>query len=135
MPTTTSDAVLAANQAFYRAFNERDIRAMEQVWAEKTPVSCAHPGWSPLFGRQAVMASWNAIFGSAEPPQIEMAEPHVVIVDHTAFVICIEHLGDATICATNIFVEEKGTWRLVHHHGGPMSSARPSRRPFSRQMN
>jgi ketosteroid isomerase-like protein len=133
--TNPSDAVLAANQAFYLAFNQRDIRAMEQVWAEKTPVSCVHPGWAPLFGRQAVMAIGIDFFGAPDPPRIEMTEPHAVVVDQTAFVVCIEHLGDATICATNVFVEEKGEWRLVHHHGGPMSSSRSSRRPAPRQMN
>lgn len=136
MPTPSDAAVLAANRTFYAAFNRRDIRGMEECWAERTPISCIHPGWAPLFGRQAVMASWRAIFGSAEPPQIEMDEPHAVVVGSTAFVVCSEHLGEAIIVATNVFVEEEGVWRLAHHHGGPMPTSRSSsRRPSSRQMN
>lgn len=135
MPTSSDAAVLAANRAFYVAFNRRDIRAMEGSWAEHTPISCIHPGWAPLLGRQAVMASWRAIFGSAEPPRIEISEPHAVVLGTTAFIVCTEHLGEATIVATNVFVEEAGIWRLAHHHGGPTSPSRPSRRPASGQMN
>jgi hypothetical protein len=133
--TTSDAAVLAANRAFYVAFNGRNIRAMEGCWAEKTPISCIHPGWAPLLGRQAVMASWRAIFGSAEPPRIEISDPHPVVLGATAFIVCTERLGEATIVATNLFVEEAGVWRLLHHHGGPTSTSRPSRRPGSTQMN
>ena len=129
------DAVLAANRAFYDAFLERDMPAMERVWALDHPASCIHPGWAPLIGRQTVMASWRAIFGSPDPPRIEMTDPHAVVVGGAAFVTCVEHITDATIAATNVFVQEGGEWRLVHHHGSPMPPARPSRRPVSNRMN
>ncbi len=38
------DAVLAANRAFYRAFNERDDAAMDLIWAPTGAVVCLHPG-------------------------------------------------------------------------------------------
>ena len=37
-------AVLAANAAFYRAFAERDVDAMDALWARSIPVACIHPG-------------------------------------------------------------------------------------------
>ena len=43
--------VLAANAAFYEAFDQRDMDAMERLWANQVPVCCIHPGWGPLFGR------------------------------------------------------------------------------------
>jgi hypothetical protein len=52
-----SDAVLAANLEFYRAFTTRDVDAMEALWARQAPVACVHPGWPPLADRKAVMES------------------------------------------------------------------------------
>ena len=127
--------MLAANRAFYAAFRERDAPAMEHLWALEHPASCIHPGWGPLIGRQTVMASWRAIFGSSDPPRIEMTDPHAVVVGSAAFVTCVEHITDATIAATNVFVQEHGEWRLVHHHGGPMPPPRTSRRSVPSQMN
>jgi ketosteroid isomerase-like protein len=135
VPTSTEGAVLDANRTFYDAFRRGDSNAMEHVWAEEHATACIHPGWAPLIGRQAVMASWRAIFGSPEPPRIEVTDARAVVLGSAAYVTCVEHLGDANIAATNVFVAERGQWRLVHHHGGPMPTSRASRRPVSNQMN
>jgi hypothetical protein len=135
VPTSPEGAVLAANRAFYDAFARQDNNAMEHLWAEEHESACIHPGWAPLVGRQAVMASWRAIFASPDPPRIEMTDAHAVILGTAAFVTCVEHLGDDMIAATNVFVEERGKWRMVHHHGGPMPAVRASRKPLSSQMN
>jgi ketosteroid isomerase-like protein len=132
---TLEDAVLAANRAFYAAFKKRDFNAMEQIWAVETPASCIHPGWSPLVGRQTVMASWRAILGSADPPQVDVSDARAVVSGNAAFVTCVEHLADGTVAATNVFVKESGEWRLVHHHGSPMASPKSSRRPLPSQVN
>jgi hypothetical protein len=58
---TESDAVLAANLEFYRAFTTRDLGAMDMIWARRAAVLCTHPGWTPLSGRSTVMASWHDI--------------------------------------------------------------------------
>jgi ketosteroid isomerase-like protein len=135
VPTPLEDAVLAANRAFYNAFLERDPHAMEQIWAVEHPASCIHPGWAPLLGRENVMASWRAILGSPEAPRIEVTDPKVVVLGGAGLVTCVEHITDATIAATNVFVQESGEWRLVHHHGSPMPMTRSSRRPVSSRMN
>jgi ketosteroid isomerase-like protein len=135
VPNPPEDAVLAANRSFYTAFNDRDAQAMEHLWALEHRASCIHPGWAPLFGRQTIIASWRAIFGSPEPPKVDITDAHAVVMGGAAFVTCVEHLAEATIAATNVFVQEHGEWRLVHHQGGPMPPARPSRRPSSKTMN
>jgi hypothetical protein len=38
------EQVLFANEAFYRAFADRDIDAMDALWARGEPVLCIHPG-------------------------------------------------------------------------------------------
>ena len=48
-------ALLFANETFYRAFAERDVPLMEALWADTEPVTCLHPGWPPVEGREAVL--------------------------------------------------------------------------------
>ena len=38
------DDVLAANERFYQAFNQKDAELMSMLWADKHGVSCVHPG-------------------------------------------------------------------------------------------
>ena len=114
-------AVHAANARFYEAFAERDRSAMRSVWAEQAPIACVHPGWQPLFGREAVLASWDAILGGPEAPDIAFAQPRVQLYGDTAMVVCVETLPGGLLVATNLFVREEGAWRLVHHHSGPLS--------------
>ena len=54
---TDSDAVLAANLEFYRAFTTRDVPAMDALWAQEAPVACLHPGWTALKDRDSIMES------------------------------------------------------------------------------
>ena len=44
------EAVLEANQAFYEAFEARDIDAMSELWEHTDRVVCTHPGWATLRG-------------------------------------------------------------------------------------
>ncbi|MEJ2131981.1 MAG: nuclear transport factor 2 family protein, partial [Gammaproteobacteria bacterium] len=67
----TPEHVLFANDAFYLAFRERDLNAMERLWARNSPVVCIHPGWNPLTSRQEIMASWEAILTNPEAPRIQ----------------------------------------------------------------
>jgi ketosteroid isomerase-like protein len=128
-------AVLAANRAFYEAFAEKNFSAMEQLWAREHVIACIHPGWGPLHGSDAVIASWRAILGSPEAPDVDFADATALVFGETAFVTCVEELRDAKLAATNVFTLERGEWRLVHHHAGPMASRSPSRRPSSTPLN
>ena len=42
-------AALAANEAFYDAFNQKDPSLMDAVWADSPEVTCIHPGWNLLY--------------------------------------------------------------------------------------
>lgn len=55
--TTVQHDVLAANEAFYTAFTNRDYPQLEALWAREHEVAVIHPGWPPLFGRSAVLES------------------------------------------------------------------------------
>jgi len=117
---TETDAVLAANLEFYRAFAMRDARAMAALWAQSLPVACTHPGWGPLTGREAVIDSWNNILANPDSPHAACHDEEVFLYGEFAFVICEEELPGNTLTATNVFAKEDGVWRLVHHHSGPV---------------
>ncbi len=123
-----TEAVLAANEAFYRAFRERDYHAMETLWAEELPVVCIHPGWSALTDRAAVMHSWAQILSNPLSPSIRSRNNHAFIFEDIAFVLCQEVIGGSSLMATNIFARENGEWKLIHHHAG-MVAPEPEREP------
>ena len=114
-----NEAVLFANEAFYRAFADGDLAAMDAVWASVAPVACIHPGWNLLDGREAVMASWRAILDNPKRPDISSVGGAVKVYDNTAVVTCYETVGGGYLVATNIFIREAGAWKLVHHQAGP----------------
>ena len=118
------ERVLAANEAFYTAFAARDVDAMEALWSQQAPVACIHPGWQPLHGRDSVLASWRDIMSSPTSPPIRCCDPVAHMLGAAAVVICTERFPGAELVATNVFVEENGAWKLVHHQAGGV--ARPN---------
>lgn len=121
------DAILAANDAFYRAFANRDYPAMAALWAQRAPVSCVHPGWPPLMGRDAVLASWRDVLSTAEPLDVRIQCIGVQGFGDTALVLCGEVLNNhAALAASNLFVREDGEWRIVAHHSGQIHAVMPT---------
>jgi len=118
------ERVLTANEAFYTAFAARDVPAMEALWSDRAAVACIHPGWQPLHGREAVLASWRDIMSSPNSPPIRCCEAVAQVFGQTAMVVCTERFPGAELVATNVFVEEDGAWKLIHHQAGGV--ARPS---------
>ncbi len=112
-------AVLDANEAFYTAFRDRDMAAMEEIWAAEAPVCCIHPGWAPLIGRTPVIESWAAILSDPGAPEISCGDMNAFLQGESALVVCREILPQAQLLASNWFAQENGVWRLVHHHAGP----------------
>lgn len=118
-----------ANESFYRAFRERDIAAMDRVWAEQVPISCMHPGMPVISGRDAVMRSWRGILGHPGAPTLHCSGVRVHLLGTSAYVTCLEGQPNVPprLIATNVFTMEAGFWRLVHHQAGPLSPASAQR--------
>ncbi len=113
------DAVLFANEAFYRAFADRDVAAMDELWAKNGPVLCIHPGWQALTSRNDVIASWTRILTSGRSPAIICREPEAFMLGDVALVVCFEDVEGEYLIATNVFRREGGVWKIVHHQAGP----------------
>jgi len=119
MSTARSESdLVAVNDAFYQAFNQRDMTSMEGLWASSAPVSCIHPGWNVLQGREAVLDSWRSILNNPNQPRIVTGGGRVAIFDSIAVVICRELVAGSPLVATNVFVLEDGAWKLLHHQSG-----------------
>jgi ketosteroid isomerase-like protein len=129
------EGVLAANAAFYAAFEMLDGDAMERAWSASGAVSCIHPGGELLDGRGPVMASWRSIFRGTRAIHFELVNVRAFIAGEAAWVVLTEIVesrqGDAVVRgaarATNVFAREDGAWKLVHHHAEPPTSV-PERR-------
>jgi len=114
-------AVLFANEAFYLAFALKDIKGMDELWSRHLPVSCVHPGWQPLFGREAVMESWVGILGNPASPAIECRQQRVVSYGEFAQVFCYEVIEEGTLVACNLFAHDARGWKLLHHQASPLA--------------
>ena len=112
------EAVLFANDAFYLCFVGEDVDGMDALWASDAPVTCIHPGWEALYGREEVLESWRSIIAGGAP-NIRCREPEVSIYGDFANVICFEEMDGGYLIATNTFVREAGQWKMVHHQAGP----------------
>lgn len=128
----TESAILAANEAFYRAFRERNVAAMRALWSTSAPVTCLHPGMAAIHGRDAVLRSFQGILGHPNAPKLVATEARVKLLGTTAYVVCYEgeEAQPARLVATNVFVLEEGAWRLVVHQAGPLGQgAVPKKAP------
>ncbi len=120
IPLSQSDAVWSANHEFYRAFTGRDATAMDAIWAREAPVTCVHPGWTPLAGRAAVLKSWHDILANPESPRVMCHDDRAVLHGDIALVLCEEELETGHLIATNIFIREANEWRMIHHQASPL---------------
>lgn len=113
------DAVLFANEAFYRAFADRDFAAMEALWSTDGPVACIHPGWGALTTRKDVIESWRRILSSENSPKVACRQAEAFIHGEVAFVVCYEEIQGNFLVATNVFRRAGRQWKIIHHQAGP----------------
>lgn len=116
------EEVLLANEAFYLAFAEKDLKAMDRLWADRPNVLCVHPGWPALTNRREVMASWMRILGNPDQPAPAMHVTGVLDLGDAMLVVCYERVAEAVMVASNVFAPEPAGPRLVAHHAGPCGS-------------
>ncbi len=119
------EEALFANEAFYLAFAQRDLTAMERLWDERPDVVCLHPGWPALTHRDAVMESWARILGNPDQPAVDMHVAEVVSLGAAVMVVCYEMVGGSVMVASNVFVGGPHGPRLVVHQAGPCSHPPP----------
>ena len=119
------DDVLAANRAFYAAFEALDMGAMSDVWEHSDRVACVHPGWGRLTGWGAISASFFALFQNGQHLQFILTNERVDVTGDTAWVSCDENILSqevgGTVAALNLFARTDRGWNLVIHHGSSVA--------------
>jgi hypothetical protein len=132
-------AVLVANTAFYRAFAAPDLVAMDALWSAASPVTCVHPGWDALAGRDQVMESWRGILLGSMPPPIRCRNETAFVHGDVAYVLCHEMIERNRLVAINVFVREADQWKMIHHQASPLAPAaqqpEPPPVPGSRRLH
>jgi len=115
-------------RAFYQAFSDCDLAAMEAVWAEEDP-SCIHPGGALLRGRDEVLDSWAAIFADAVAPRIRVHVISRVSEGGLAVHLVREQISQGEhsshVLATNVFRRVGEGWRMIAHHGSVPARREP----------
>ena len=121
-------AVEEANERFYEAFRNGNYAAMSQIWGTGQHVQCIHPAAECIAGREDVMMSWKLILSSGRM-NINLEDVRIYATDTEGYVTLVEVVdaedSQGRIIATNIFERQQGSWKIVHHHGGPVPSRRP----------
>jgi hypothetical protein len=117
------EQALFANEAFYLAFAQKDLAAMDNLWARAHPVVCVHPGWPAITDRAEIMDTWQGILGNREQPGIDFYNAEAYAIADTVVVTCYEALPNGICVASNGFVLEGGEIRLFLHHAGQCVNA------------
>ena len=133
LPIYTSPQDVA--QAFYQAFENKDLDAMMAVWADDEEIVCVHPGGTRLVGYDAVRSGWEQLF--AGDARLTFRLDQVVIIETVGLAMqsAVEHVSlgsdgtprGAAIC-TNVFLRTPSGWRIVMHHASPAPTL-PSTEP------
>lgn len=125
---TTADDVLATNQAFYQAFEQLDINALELIWSKSPGVTCIHPGRAALKGWDQIRFSWDQIFRNTKQLEIAADLLTIELRGTLAYVVLLESLVqvvpdkrlEVQTLVTNIFEFDAGNWFLLHRHTSPL---------------
>lgn len=119
--------LVAANDAYYRAFEAADPLAMDQIWAGGPDDMCVHPGWDVCAGAINVQNSFRRIFSTGERLRIRLGTVHVDIHGEIGRITSIEHVYVpdlkaivGRVACTNLFLRIEGAWKMILHHGSPI---------------
>ncbi|UCE90485.1 MAG: nuclear transport factor 2 family protein [Pseudomonadota bacterium] len=119
----------AAEEAFYRAFEQGDHTAMMRVWAMGDDTECIHPAGPRLRGHDAIARSWEVIFSSPGRYRIALEACNRVcdrglavhIVDER-ITVSVDPAQHALVTVTNAYRREADGWKMFLHHASQVTS-------------
>ena len=121
------EAILQANDSFYRALEHFELDTMAALWLPEPWVRCVHPGWEVLVGWESIRKSFEQIFESTAWIRVIPTVADARVFGEVAIVTCSENItaqnedevGVAVAQATNLFQRVEDRWRMIHHHASP----------------
>jgi len=113
-----------AEEVFYLAFQQSDIKMMMSVWSKHEDIICIHPGGQRLEGLDIIRQSWEQIFIhergiSFDVKQKKVVEVNNISIQHVIEVISVNGEVQSGIIATNIYSKTKNGWHMILHHASP----------------
>jgi len=130
--TQITDELKLADEAFYKAFSDRDIWAMAQLWSKDDSVSAVFPANDkPYFGWDDVRRRWQETFDHNRDIRIKSLAGAIFansdnegqvawIIDSTQFQSVQTQTGQPVlmpnVLSTKIFERHDGKWLLMHYH-------------------
>jgi ketosteroid isomerase-like protein len=109
-------------QAFYQAFETRDIDAMMATWAEDEDIVCIHPGGIRHVGYESVRQTFDLLFAGTAKLTFRLDQVVLLETVGLAMQSAIEHVeagnegARGTAVATNVLMRTPSGWRVVCHH-------------------
>ena len=129
MPTARTPPIYTSpqdvTQAFYQAFEARDIEAMMATWADDEDIVCVHPGGVRHVGYDAVRSSFEHLFSGTTKLTFRLDQPLLIETVRLAMQSAVEllHASDedarGAAIATNVLMRTPYGWRVVCHHASP----------------
>jgi len=128
-PSTSEEA----ENAFYRAFEARDLDAMLAVWETGEDIVCIHPGGPLLHGRGAVARSFAAILSQGPALTFVVQTARRILTPDLAIHVVNEHVFEdgashGPILTTNAYRRGSEGWRMIVHHAAPAPA--PARQQY-----
>ncbi len=110
--------VLQINQFFCKAFEDYDIKMVEEVWSGAEYVRCVHPGWNTLIGWDEIKQSWEAIFSNSTTMKFDLHDIQVDISKVEGITSdSAEGSGNSNVVVTNVFERTGAGWQTILHQG------------------
>jgi ketosteroid isomerase-like protein len=121
----SADSSLVALVHFYRAFNQRDLVAMERAWLPGDEPSMDNPIGGIRRSWPEIRGGYEKLFGGRARVYVEFHDYSLQGDDHYALAVgrergWFEQDGtriDLAIRTSRLFVKRDGSWRQLHHHG------------------
>ena len=130
--TQITDELKLADETFYKAFSDRDIWAMAQVWFRENAVSAVFPANDkPYFGWDDIRRGWQESFDHNRDIKVKSLAGAIFakgddegdvawIIESTQFESVQTQTGQPVlmpnVLSTKIFERHDGKWLLVHYH-------------------
>ena len=131
------DGVLEQFKQAGQEFVKGNPKPVQELFSHRDDVSLANPFGPPARGREQVAEAQRrgaSVFRDGEIYDFETVAKYVT--DELACILLIERTNakvggseDVTPCDLRVTITlrpEEGTWKVVHRHADPITSARPA---------
>ena len=124
---SAENEVREASKKFYAGLNSMangKDNALVDIWLHNASVTAMHPISGREVGWDAVNESFNQVGKIASDGKIELKDQLIHVLGDVAYEVGIEDVqfklagqevkGNGRV--TNIYQQDGGTWKMVHHH-------------------